>query len=909
MALTAGQRLGVYEIVSAIGAGGMGEVYRARDTKLQRDVAIKVLPESLATDRDRLARFEREAQLLAALNHPHIAAIYGVDAVADTPFLVLELVEGDTLADRIARGGALSQSEALAIAHQLADALQAAHDKGIIHRDLKPANIALTGDGHVKVLDFGLAKAIEGSPAGQSGVPAATLSPTLSVAMTQAGFILGTAAYMSPEQAKGRPADKRSDVWAFGCVLFEMLTGKRAFEGEDVSDTLAGILRGEPDWKALPRSTPAHVREVITGCLAKDRRQRLADIAVVSYLLGDSRRSRSTPDAGVSRRLMLAFAAAAVVLMAAAAGATWWLLRTPTVAVLPTQFEIVPPMDALLSATNTDRLLALSPDGRKIVYASNQGALTIRHMDQLAVQRIDGVAGARFPFWSYDGKWIGYSAANLDLRKVSVDGGAPVSLVPSGTPPRGASWGPDDTIIFATADTSSGLLSIPSAGGVAPKVLTKPAPAKGEQDHVLPHHLPGGKGVLFTITSAASPDDLQVAVLDLRTGTYTPLLRGASHAEYVEPGYLVFAGGGALRAVRFDLDTLTVTGDAVPVLDQVAILPNGTAQYATAKSGALVYLRGSGFSAIRTLVWVDRATGHQTPVPDITPRAYQYPRLSPDDSCVALTIDDQQRDIWLYTFATRTTRQITFSSGADQQATWYPGGDRILFSSTRNGPANLYAQRIDGTGTAERVTDSSSSQISTTMTPDGAFAVVLEQHNTTGNDLMLLRLSPGAGADAEKKAALVKSEPLIMSMTTEAHPEISPDGRYLAYMSNESGQPQIIVKPFPDLNGEWRITVDGGLRPAWSRTGEELFYGSPTGAIMAVPVQLSPTFSFGTPKKVFDWPTLSIPGLARTFDVSRDGRRFLMIKEGSAGVESRTSAISVVLNWMEELKAKLPPRQ
>jgi eukaryotic-like serine/threonine-protein kinase len=350
MALTAGQRLGIYEIVSAIGKGGMGEVYRARDTKLQRDVAIKVLPESLATDRDRLARFEREAQLLAALNHPHIAAIYGVDTVGETQFLVLELVEGDTLADRIARGGALSLSEALAIARQIAEALQAAHDKGIIHRDLKPANIALTADNHVKVLDFGLAKAMEGAPAAQSSVPGASMSPTLSLAMTEAGFILGTAAYMSPEQAKGRPADKRSDVWAFGCVLFEMLTGKRAFEGEDASDTLAGILRGDPDWKALPRNTPPHIREILTGCLTKDRKQRLADIAVVTYLLSEPRQAKGGSGRGVSRGAMVAFGAASLVVIAAVAGGLAWMLggdEQPAVV----RFTIVPPPDHPIAST------------------------------------------------------------------------------------------------------------------------------------------------------------------------------------------------------------------------------------------------------------------------------------------------------------------------------------------------------------------------------------------------------------------------------------------------------------------------------------------------------------------------------------------------------------------------------
>jgi serine/threonine-protein kinase len=911
MALTPGQRLGAYEVVSALGAGGMGEVYRARDTKLQRDVAIKVLPESLATDRDRLARFEREAQLLAALNHPHIAAIYGVDTAADTQFLVLELVEGDTLADRIARGGALPLSEAVAMARQIADALQAAHDKGIIHRDLKPANIALTADGHVKVLDFGLAKAMEGAPAAQSSAPAATLSPTLSMAMTEAGFILGTAAYMSPEQAKGRPADKRSDVWAFGCVLFEMLTGKRAFEGEDASDTLAGILRGEPDWKALPRSTPPHVREVLTGCLAKDRKQRFTDIAVVAYLLGDPARFRQVSERRLSRRGAVV-AALLIIAVAAGAGLRTWGRDAAAPAIK--RFSIVPPPQQSISGLTADRQLVFSPDGLHIAYVSTQGQLALRHMERLEAEFIPGITNARVPFWSPDSKWVGFTANNIELRKVSLTGGPSALIARIVAPPRGATWSSDGTIVFATADTASGLFAVPSGGG-EPKPLTRPDTTRGEVDHLFPSAVPGRRAVLFSVlTRANNADSAQIAVLDLDTGDYKVLLPGGANPEYVEPGYLIYAASGALRAVRFDASRLEVVGDPVPVVDQISMSAAGAPQYSVSRGGDLVYIPGSASAAGagRTLVWVDRA-GREVAVAGAMPRGYQYPRLSRDNTRVALTLSDREQDIHVFHFARQTLTQVTFGPAVDLQGVWFPDDQRILFSSTRSGPANLYVQRADGSGQVERLTDGPANQLTTTISPDGKYVVLLEQHERTGNDLALLRLdrsdtalrTPGGGAPPERK---LETEPFIATNYTEAHPELSPDGRFLAYMSNDTGQQQIYVVPFPDRNGRWLISQETGTRPVWSANGKELFYATSAGAIMAVPIlQTSPTFVAGNPVKLFDWPTIGVPGLARTYDVSRDGRRFLMIKEpGGVSRDAPPSTMAVVLNWVEEVKARLP---
>src|SRR5687767_836414 len=493
MSLQPGTRLGVYEIQSALGAGGMGEVYRARDSKLGRDVAIKVLPEAVVSDPERVVRFEREAQLLAAINHPHIAGIYGLEQTSSQHFLAMELVEGESLAERL-RGGALPLDETLAVARQIGEALAAAHEKGIIHRDLKPANVMLTRDGSVKVLDFGLAKIVDSPSAASSSV---SMSPTLSLPATMAGTILGTAAYMSPEQARGRSVDKRTDVWGFGCVLFEMLSGKRAFEGEDATETIAAVVRAEPNWSALPKDVPARVASVIRGCLVKEPRQRFADISIPLYLLGEDRVPATAPPpvANRARRAFLPWSA--VALLAAALVATvalWapWQTREAE----PMRFAIVTPPAQPVQVSATDRVVEISPDGRLLAYVaivSGQSRLMLRPLDRLEVREI-AAQNLRSPFFSPDSKWIGFVQGN-DLKKVAVSGGAAITIMRLPSLPRGISWGSDDRIVFATTDRSTGLMIIPAVGG-EPQVLTTPG---ASEDHFHPFVLPGGKAVLFTI--------------------------------------------------------------------------------------------------------------------------------------------------------------------------------------------------------------------------------------------------------------------------------------------------------------------------------------------------------------------------------------------------------------------------
>jgi serine/threonine-protein kinase len=575
MALSIGSRLGPYEIQSAIGAGGMGEVFRARDTKLQRDVAIKVLPDLFATDPERLARFRREAQLLAALNHPHIAAIYGFEDSGDTHALVLELVEGPTLADRIARGP-VPIDEALPIAKQIADALEAAHEQGIVHRDLKPANIKLRPDGTVKVLDFGLAKAME--PAAASNINV-TMSPTLSLQATMGGMILGTAGYMSPEQARGKPVDERADVWAFGAVLFEMLTGSPPFPGEDISHILARVTERDPDWSTLPTLPPA-VGIVLRRCLTKDPRQRMRDIGDVRLVLEgafDTAPATMPQTPPAPRRplwRLVAFVGVPALAVGGVllGGATWLTVRPA--APQPVRFAIVPPSTQPLTLQGFQRDIAITPDGRHIVYrvgpAGTQGSqLVVRSLDQLDACVLPGISSIRSPFISPDGHWIGFfeGEAGGELKKVSILGGPPIALCHFSGNPLEASWGPDGTVIFADSDRSTGLLSVNADGG-EPTVLTKPDFSHGELDHVMPFMLPGGRAVLFTILAVGSSSgSAQVAVLDLKSGQKKVLIRGGADARYVDTGHLVYAADGTLRAVRFDLGGLEVTSDPVPVVE------------------------------------------------------------------------------------------------------------------------------------------------------------------------------------------------------------------------------------------------------------------------------------------------------------------------------------------------------
>jgi len=901
MALSAGTHLGPYEVLSALGVGGMGEVYRARDTKLNRDVAIKVLLPAVANDPERLARFSREAQVLASLNHPNIAQIHGLEDSGGVRALVMELVEGPTLADRIAEG-AIPVDEALAIARQIAEALEAAHDQGIIHRDLKPANIKVREDGTVKVLDFGLAKGL--NPAAASSA-AAMNSPTVTLHGTQAGMILGTAAYMSPEQATGKVVDTRSDLWAFGVVLLEMLSGRPVFTGETVSHLLAAVLKTEPDWTALPAETPAPIRKLLRRCLEKDRRRRLDSAAAARLEIDDALASpaaeTAAPAAAPSRRVTpvaIALALAGVALITALM--VWAVMRPAAPApVRAARFAIVPPPAQALLISGADRDLALSPDGTYLVYSGGARAqLMVRALDQLDTRPLAGLTNARAPFLSPDGRWIGFfTGVSGDLKKASITGGPPISLCRIAGSSRGASWVPDDTIVFATNELTTGLLRVPAGGG-EPLVLTTPDSAKGEEDHLFPSVLPDGRAVLFTITAASGDANTLVAVLDFKTGQRTTLIRGGSQAEYVDTGHLIYATAGTLRAVRFDLAKLKVLSDPVPVVEQVMTAGTGAANFRVSRQGTLVYLRGGAgiqSGAARSLVWVTRQ-GREEPIA-APPRAYLNPRLSPDDTRVAIDIRDQENDIWTWDLARQTLARLTFDRGHDRYPVWTPDGRRIIFSSTRGGPFSLYGRTADGTGTDERLTISPPSHLQfgpTSFSPDGTRLVFTENVPRTGEDLMLLFLD-----------GTPRTEPLLQTSFAERNGEISPDGRWLAYESNESGQDEIYVRPFPKVgDGRWQISTGGGTIPLWARSGRELFYRDEA-SIMSVSVQTTPMFTTGNPTKLFEGPYFLAPG-SGSYDVSVDGQRFLMIKDNTAGDQTTTSgSIVVVLNWFEELKAKL----
>jgi serine/threonine-protein kinase len=921
MSVAVGARLGIYEVVSAIGAGGMGEVYRARDTKLNRDVAIKVLPGSLSGDPDRLARFSREAQLLAALNHPNIAAIHHVEDTAAGPALVMELVEGETLADRIARGP-IPIDEALPIAKQIAEALEAAHEQGVIHRDLKPANIKVTPNGQVKVLDFGLAKLNESRASNVSNEPnALSMSPTItSPAMTGIGVLLGTAAYMSPEQAKGRPADKRSDIWAFGCVLYEMLTGRRAFEGDGVSDTLAAVIRAEPDWGRLPPDTSDPIRLVIRRCLEKDPRQRIPDAVIAAFLIEEeatfapsgSQHPASIGqrvDAAVSevrqelarviRRRAVAYAIAGVAAALCAGITVWTVMRTDPPSVYRWLLTTNRQDPLIVGGMEVD--LAVTPDGKKVIYHSATHLL-VQPLDQLEPTVLAGVGVTRTPFVSPDGQWIGFFDEGSVLKRVPMTGGEPITVTPlDGFGPRGATWGDDGSIVYATSTVETGLMRVPATGGM-PTVLTRPDPTKGELDHFWPEFLPGGHAILFTIAAASGAlTDAQVAILDLSTHSITTVVRGGYHAHYVSTGHLVYGVGGSLRAAPFDLARLRVTGNSVPIVESVVTTPEGGLDVAVAPTGTLTYVPGRGIvGAQRRLVWVDRA-GREEPL-SAPIRAYQYLRVSPDGTRVALDIRDQDRDIWIWTFATKTLTRLTFDPAQDSFPVWTRDSRDVVFLSLRGGVPGLYSQSADGSGSARLLTKNAMIRTPTSSSPDGRLLLINE---TTGSQTDLLTLSiaqpPGFSGPTEP-------QPLIATPVAEANGEISPDGRWLAYQSSDTGREEIYVRPFPNMNdGRWQVSTAGGRTPVWSHRGDELFFKSPDGAIMKVQVEAGQSWRAGPPMQLARpgfFP--SVAAFPRQFDVSPDGRRFLVIKDANVEAGQTPNQIAVVQNWFNELTRLAP---
>ena len=908
MALASGTRLGPYAISALIGEGGMGKVWRAHHTALKRDDALKVLPDEFAADPVRLARFQREAQVLASLNHPNIAHVYGLEQADDVQALVMELVEGPTLADRIAQGP-IPVDEALPIARQIAEALEAAHEQNIIHRDLKPANIKLRPDGTVKVLDFGLAKALE--PISPVNVNA-TASPTVTspALMTGVGVLLGTAAYMSPEQARGKPVDKRSDIWAFGCVLYEMLTGKRCFDGDDVADTLAFVLTKDPDWSAIPASTPPSICSLLRRCLDKDRRRRIGDVAAALFAIDEAGALDAAGTRGASsitarpiplwRRLATYSAPAMIATVAIVGGAMWFTMRPAPPGI--SRFVITTTPATALTIGGVDRDVAITPDGSRVIYVGNNGReLFVRSLD--ALEPVSLFKGAPHgPFVSPDGQWVGFFDGLTVLKKVAITGGPPVTVATiDGNYPGGATWAPDDTIVFATNSTTTGLQQVSAAGGPT-TIVTRPDRAGGEVDHLWPESLPGGRMVLFTIMPVSGGvDGAQVAVLDRQTGTQTVVVRGGSHAHYVRSGHLVYAAANTLRAVGFDLVTLRAQGTPRPVVPDVVTTTGtlgGGVDSVVAADGTLVYVHGVGVSAgggPRTLVWVDRQ-GRETPIA-APPRSYVYPRVSPDGSRFVLYAVDQEIDLWVWNMARLTLTRLTFTPSIDIYPVWTPDGSRLLFASERDGARNLFGQAADGTGAVERLTRSPNQQNATSVTPDGTRLVFTETALTTGEDVMQVEVTGARSVT-----------PLVGSPFAERNGIVSPDGRWLAYEANDSGQFEIYVRPYPAVSsGRWQVSTGGGTRPLWSRTGQELFFLSEAGAILRVGLEGGESWAATTPLATVKEGYMTGLGFypGRTYDISPDGQRFLVLKPTNEPNASPPQLV-VVQHFDEELKRLVP---
>ena len=899
-ALSAGTRLGGYEIVGFIAAGGMGEVYRARDTRLKREVAIKILPESLASDPDRLARFQREAEILATLNHPNIAAIYGLEEANGTQALVMEFVEGDTLADRIARGP-IDLDEALPIAQQIAAALGAAHEHGVIHRDLKPANIKLTVKGTVKVLDFGLAKLIETTSSTGHAVDV-TASPTVAspTMMTSAGMLIGTAAYMSPEQAKGQYADTGSDIWAFGSVLYEMLTARRAFEGDGMSEILASILARAPDFTLLPSATPPSIRRLLRRSLAKNPEDRLHDINDALIELHDATAlvdpDAMTRAAGSQRRTRALNAAVAIASVVTVSVIAWVVMRPVLQPPRPVSRFVIPlSVNDQFSGFNR-RVVALSPDGTHLVYVANN-RLYLRALDQLDAVPVRGTdvtnAIGQAPFFSPDGEWIGFWQDD-QLKKVSVHGGAPVVLC-AVTKPTGVTWGVDDTIVFGRGP--AGIWRVSGKGGV-PELLF--SVDEGQSAHA-PELLPDGKSVLFTLADGNDWNDARIVVQSLDSGKRQVLMQG-NDAQYLPNGVLVYARRGTLLAAPFDAVTHHVTGGSVSVVDGVwefvTLGPSLTAvsQFSLSRAGTLVYVPSSvdaTYRSLRELTWVDRQ-GHEETIP-VPPREYDYPRISPDGTRVAVQVRGQENDIWTWEVGQRTLTRVTFSPGFDNYPIWTPDGGSLVFASDAGrGVRNLFRRATDGSRGVEQLSVSARGQVPYAVTPDGT-AIVYRDDDTKSFDIGLASMT---GART--------SEALLHTKFNEVNADLSPDGRWIVYQSDESGRDEIYVRPFPRVDeGWWQVSPAGGTAPAWGRTGREIFYLEAGRRMMAVTIQLQPTFASRPPQFLFERPDDGPGGLGRYFDVSRDGKRFLMLrpKTATAGDGQR---IVVVQNWTEELKRPVP---
>jgi len=895
MPLSSGTKIGPYEIVAPLGAGGMGEVYRARDTKLGRDVALKVLPEAFAADAERMARFRREAQVLASLNHPNIAAIYGFEDSGSVHALVMELVEGPTLADRI-KSAAIPLDEALPIAKQIAEGLEYAHERGIVHRDLKPANIKLASNDAVKILDFGLAKALEGDAASVD----ISSSPTISRMATQAGIILGTAAYMSPEQAKGKSVDRRTDIWAFGCVLYEMLTGKMAFSGETVTDTLAAVIKSEPDWSLLPANTPQAICNLLQRCLKKDPRQRLqsigdARIAIEEVLSGVPQESSTSSGISVPqisaatwRRTLPWVLAAACVALVIVLGTAYFMRSGGTSRVL--RFAIGPPENGDLGTS-----LALSPDGRRLAFVatmSGKSMLWLRPLNSLEAQPISGTEDAEFPFWSPDGKSIGFFA-NGKLKRVDLGSGSVETLV-AVTEPRGGSWGANGTIVYSPS-ISSPLMKIAASGGSASPATVFDS-ARQDESHRWPYFLPDGNHFLF-LEERGNGMRPAIEVGSLNSPKVQPLVNLPMDSSIVcAAGYLLYSKGGSLEAQPFDPNSLKVTGNATMIAPNVSpvgeIGPTGYVALSAAGSGLLVYR--SSVSRVSQLTLVDRS-GKTLGIIGPT-RGYSSPHLSPDGKKIAVAIPDQQNpgqgSLWVVDLATGSLTRLTYNKHDNAFPIWSPDGRWIYFQSNAGGPYNIYRKRADGSGPRELVRRSPDLEGGTSFAEEGRFLLFDDMSPKTGADIWYLPLEPGATAKVFLKTSADEEDAVF-----------SPDGKWAAYESDENGPSnfEVFVAPFPPSGSKWQVSTNGGYWPLWGRDGHELFFIS-GGKLMAAKVIPGPTFQFQAPQTLFPiQPPEDDITATEDYSVFPGGQKFLLNQLVSTGANLPVTAVT---NWTTALKGK-----
>jgi Tol biopolymer transport system component len=905
LALTPGTRLGVYEITAPIGEGGMGQVYRATDTTLGRQVAIKILSDAFAADPEQLARFEREAKTLASLNHPHIAAIYAVEKSDGTLALIMELVEGDALSQRIARG-AIPLDEALPIAKQIAEALEAAHEQGIIHRDLKPANVKVRPDGTVKVLDFGLAKAME--PA--SGVlPSMSMSPTITTpAMTQAGAILGTAAYMSPEQARGKTVDERADIWAFGVVLHEMLTGQRLFTGDGISDTLAAVLKTAPDWRWLPASTPAGLRRLLHRCLEKDPRRRLQAIGEARVQIEDLVSGAPEP-AGVvalalpplvwSRTLTWMFAASTLALASAVMVWSPWRAEKPADRPL-VLLDVDLGADVSLPAPARGGIdVAISPDGSRLVYGSGPPTkLFTRRLDQPNATELPGTQGASRPFFSPDGQWVGF-VVGTGVHKISVEGGA---TVPIGNVPNfaGASWDEDGSIIVS--DTSKGLVRIPAGGGTPETIAGL---GNGERALALPQVLPGSKAILFAADSSLGVDQITIEVLTLADRRRKIVARSGQSPRYLPTsngaGHLVYINTGTVFAIPFDLKTLETRGTAVPVLNNVAYNAQvGSGEFDVSRTGTVVYRKPSGrASATMTVQWVD-PTGREP----LRAKAgvYANPCLSPDGKRIALSVTQGvSADVWIYDSERETMTRLTFGGAFYRSPIWSPDGQYVLFSRFGMG---IFQARADGASQPQALTRTKTNQIPRSFTPDGKRLAYVE---IAGN--IQIWTVPLEDQGGQLKAGA--PEPFLKSSFVDQSPSFSPDGQWLAYQSTESGKNEVYVRAFRPPSsrqgGKWQISNNGGTGPRWSRGGHELVYQSGDQIMTASYTVNGDTFVAEKPRVWIAKLGAAVVANATGWDLAPDGKRVAVLTPvESADAPKQEHEVVFLLNFFDELRRRVP---